>query len=1357
MESAFLQIDDLMNDFPALLASGGTEFDVDIKQLGRDFLREQRKNVKGALGISEGMGMDEFAADLVTDADLEIKTETVMSAPAPKAPEAMSARERAMMKRNARMQSQRTSQPQVISQSTPSASVDPFSRLAMASAEGPLSPLLSALQRLTVHSLWQSRHGALLGLKALIPLLDKATSSILCTRVAALLALDRFADYNGEQLMAPVREAAAQCLALLCRQAESTGPVIGFLRDMVEWPGAWQVRHAGLLAIRYLLPVCTQLGREEDVSQLLSLSEAALEEAEGDEDDDVRALAATLLASRPVYSDANRIFNILSDLDESSAAIGPLLDLLASVNHIELSTERTALLLGFVGSPSTAVRRTALSVLSRLTVRPDATVLRVAWQCLLLEEDHSALKLAESLIPAHSAFIPAHIKLFLQILCTPLSEPFDPRHFVFFRPGLGQCTSAPAHALGFKRADMMLLDPERLILGRRRAAIALRGQKIVLECTGDLSAMLSAWLQVENLTLPSSISLSGRAKTILLSACPVELQSTNKKFIIGALLSEPLSELRDDIAHGILSSGSLALPEDLSLLPNEDSSDPAILSILTVANDPWNAILHLIKGTALPSPLVLRLARILVGTQHAVDSQVLWSLLKDSLQAKVQSHDSAVACTATLFASEKCIESVRMGILSLLALDGLDPTRRPTCARLLSSIAIDSGSHVIRFAPVLLILALRWISDADANVRSAASPAFSALLPLISLQGTEPAPEIPADLKSLFADASDFLAQLLPMKSGADGRTADASAAQPYSLPIALSTSLRPYQQAGVSWLMFLRRYGLHGILADDMGLGKTLQTLCCLASDRWEREKRGHAVLPALVISPASLVGHWAHEAQLHCPDVYDENNVLVYIGPDRGKQLHRLQSAALIVTSYDVARNDHPILSSQHYSYLVLDEGHAIRNARTKTAQAIKSLAADHRLLLTGTPIQNAVLELWALFDFLMPGLLGVDEPTFMARYGKPIVAVQPSVMTTSSSSSSGASFEDAERALAALHRQVAPFLLRRMKSEVLQDLPPKIIQDLECEPSALQLRLLAAFEGRSGSIEEQEKGSKQSTSSFQALHYLRRLCLHPALVLESGDPDVKSLAASPHDLVHTPKLALLSQLLQDCGIIPDPLDEPSSAAGHRLLIFCQQRASLDLVERLVLRPHGLPHLRLDGSTDARQRHAIAARFNADPSIPVLLATTRVGGLGLNLTGADTVVFLEHDWNPQADLQAMDRAHRLGQKRSVTVYRLILRGTLEERVLGLQAWKKRLAAAVVRQQGEGQADTSAASVLDLLSATPTIEKPDKREKTKSEVVLPKWMAKAVDTITTAEEDSAAAEYEQEFDLDAFLTRLAS
>ncbi|XP_077678748.1 TATA-binding protein-associated factor 172 isoform X3 [Eretmochelys imbricata] len=582
-------------------------------------------------------------------------------------------------------------------------------------------------------------------------------------------------------------------------------------------------------------------------------------------------------------------------------------------------------------------------------------------------------------------------------------------------------------------------------------------------------------------------------------------------------------------------------------------------------------------------------------------------------------------------------------------------------------------------------------------------------------------PNMSEELIQLKAKERHFLEQLL-----------DGKKLENYKIPVPIKAELRKYQQDGVNWLAFLNKYKLHGILCDDMGLGKTLQSICILAGDHclraqeYARTKLVDSVpLPSLVVCPPTLTGHWVDEVSKFCSKEY--LNPLHYTGPptERARLQHQVKKHNLIVASYDVVRNDIDFFRNIKFNYCILDEGHVIKNGKTKLSKAVKQLTANYRIILSGTPIQNNVLELWSLFDFLMPGFLGTERQ-FAARYGKPILASRDA-------RSSSREQEAGVLAMEALHRQVLPFLLRRMKEDVLQDLPPKIIQDYYCTLSPLQVQLYEDFAKSRAKCDVDETVSSASLSEeterpklkatghvFQALQYLRKLCNHPALVLTTQHPEYKrtteQLAAhnsSLRDIQHAPKLSALKQLLLDCGLGNGGSSESGTeavVAQHRILIFCQLKSMLDIVEHDLLKPHlpSVTYLRLDGSIPAGQRHSIVSRFNNDPSIDVLLLTTHVGGLGLNLTGADTVVFVEHDWNPMRDLQAMDRAHRIGQKRVVNVYRLITRGTLEEKIMGLQKFKMNIANTVISQENASLQSMGTDQLLDLF----TLDKDGKSEK---------------------------------------------
>ncbi|KAL7626668.1 TATA-binding protein-associated factor mot1 [Parahypoxylon ruwenzoriense] len=612
------------------------------------------------------------------------------------------------------------------------------------------------------------------------------------------------------------------------------------------------------------------------------------------------------------------------------------------------------------------------------------------------------------------------------------------------------------------------------------------------------------------------------------------------------------------------------------------------------------------------------------------------------------------------------------------------------------------GDGILPYVIFLIVPVLGRMSDSDNDIRLIATTSFATLVKLVPLEaGIPDPPGLSEELLKGRDRERTFIAQLLDPKK-----------VEPFKIPVAINAELRSYQQDGVNWLQFLNKYHLHGILCDDMGLGKTLQTLCIVASDHYNREEEFKKTgapdarkLPSLIVCPPTLSGHWQQELKTFAPFL----SVTAFVGPpiERRAKAAQFATTDVVITSYEVCRNDTEYLEKQSWNYIVLDEGHLIKNPKAKITLAVKRLASNHRLILTGTPIQNNVLELWSLFDFLMPGFLGAEK-VFLDRFAKPIAASR-------FSKASSKEQEAGALAIEALHKQVLPFLLRRLKEEVLDDLPPKILQNYYCDLSDLQRKLFDDFTKRQGKKLTEEAGRDDKEAKqhiFQALQYMRKLCNSPALVMTPNnklyDETQRFLAkqgTSVEDPSHAPKLTALKDLLVDCGIgiegtdSNDPLYQPIKP--HRALIFCQMKEMLDMVQNTVLKRMlpSVSFLRLDGSVEANKRQDIVNKFNKDPSYDCLLLTTSVGGLGLNLTGADTVIFVEHDWNPQRDLQAMDRAHRIGQKKVVNVYRLITRGTLEEKILSLQAFKIDVASTVVNQQNAGLGTMDTDQILDLFN----------------------------------------------------------
>ncbi|CCH44714.1 TATA-binding protein-associated factor [Wickerhamomyces ciferrii] len=747
--------------------------------------------------------------------------------------------------------------------------------------------------------------------------------------------------------------------------------------------------------------------------------------------------------------------------------------------------------------------------------------------------------------------------------------------------------------------------------------------------------------------------------------------------------------------------------------------------------------------------------------------------LRSSLSVLRYSAAKALAILAKVIPS-KTIPFIVKSVLPLLNNAG-SVKERQGGIEAVYHLSSSMDSDILPYVIFLIVPVLGRMSDADKDVRVLATTTFASIIKLVPLEAGIPDPEdVPKELLEGREKEREFIQQMM-----------DPSKSKPFDLPVAIDATLRKYQQEGVNWLAFLNKYHLHGILCDDMGLGKTLQTICIVASDHHLRAEDYKvtksietAPLPTLIICPPSLTGHWEQEFNQYSPFL----KVVVYAGGPsfRSGIRPQLNSCDIIVTSYDVVRNDVEFLSAKDYNYCVLDEGHIIKNAASKLTKSVKRVRSNHRLILSGTPIQNNVLELWSLFDFLMPGFLG-SEKLFQERFARPIAASRNS-KTSSKEQEAGA------LALEALHKQVLPFMLRRLKEEVLSDLPPKIIQDYYCQLSDLQKQLYKDFAKKQKTIVENDiqtvEVAEKKTHIFQALQYMRKLCNHPSLVLSESHPQyyevqkyLRDTRMSIHDIHHAPKLMALRTLLLECGIGTADVEKSNSAQNtgnvisqHRALVFCQLKDMLDMVENDLLKKYlpSVSFMRLDGSTDPRDRQGIVRKFNEDPSIDVLLLTTKVGGLGLNLTGADTVIFVEHDWNPMNDLQAMDRAHRLGQKKVVNVYRLITKDTLEEKIMGLQKFKMNIASTIVSQQNAGLSSMDTNQLLDLfdveqhgqqeehVSELEDIEKKKNGGTNGQDIVTESGLTgKAGAAIGELGELWDQSQYEEEYNLDTFIKSL--
>lgn len=452
---------------------------------------------------------------------------------------------------------------------------------------------------------------------------------------------------------------------------------------------------------------------------------------------------------------------------------------------------------------------------------------------------------------------------------------------------------------------------------------------------------------------------------------------------------------------------------------------------------------------------------------------------------------------------------------------------------------------------------------------------------------------------------------------------------EPVAQPAGFTGQLRSYQRQGLGWLQFLQGFGFGGCLADDMGVGKTAQVLALLETRRELRRQR-KVKKPSIAVVPKSLIFNWRQEVERFTPQL----RVVDHTG--LGRDVSQIADCDLVLTTYGTLRRDIALLEEIAFDYVILDEAQAIKNAQTDSAKSVRLLRADHRLAMSGTPIENHIGELWSLFEFLNPGLLG-------------------SASIFKAAGANGRALDDATLAL--IKRGVRPFILRRTKEDVAHDLPPKTEQTLYCELEPRERKLYNQLRQhyRESLLPQIGKQgvAKTRIQVLEALLRLRQAACHPGLVDEKQ-------RAKP-----SAKLDLLFEQLEEV-----------LAEGHKALIFSQFTSLLDLVRKR-LDARMTPYAYLDGKT--RDRAACVERFQTMPKVQLFLISLKAGGVGLNLTAADYVFILDPWWNPAAEAQAIDRTHRIGQQRHVFAYRLITRDTVEEKVLELQKTKRELADAIL------------------------------------------------------------------------------
>jgi non-specific serine/threonine protein kinase len=452
-----------------------------------------------------------------------------------------------------------------------------------------------------------------------------------------------------------------------------------------------------------------------------------------------------------------------------------------------------------------------------------------------------------------------------------------------------------------------------------------------------------------------------------------------------------------------------------------------------------------------------------------------------------------------------------------------------------------------------------------------------------------------------------------------------------YNLPKNLKGELRDYQRAGYNWLNFLKDFSFGGCLADDMGLGKTVQTLTLLQN---EINKKN---LPNLIIAPTSVLFNWQREIEKFTPEI----TYMLHYGTKRTRDTRRLRNKQLILTTYGHLRRDSNFLAEIDFHYIILDESQNIKNPQSETAQAARNLQAKNRLALTGTPVENNTMELWSQFSFLSPGLLG-SQNFFKDNFMRPIERDQDVQVAST------------------LKRLIFPFILRRTKEEVVKELPPKVEDIIYSPMSEAQQKIYEQVRDtyRNTILAEIEsKGlNKSKMRVLEGLTKLRQVSCHPSLVNGKFNDEAGKFEA-------------LKMMIDE--IISE---------NHKVLVFSQFVQMLSIIKNY-LEEEEIDFAYLDGST--KDREGAVQKFQSDDTIKIFLISLKAGGVGLNLTAADYVIHYDPWWNPAVEMQAVDRAHRIGQTKKVFAYKLITKDSVEEKILQLQQQKKELVEKLITTEG--------------------------------------------------------------------------
>ncbi|KAI5159136.1 TATA-binding protein-associated factor [Nematocida ausubeli] len=1182
---------------------------------------------------------------------------------------------------------------------------------------------------------WERRHGAALLLAGMLRGIQRRDASIVPTAflnsktylepMLRVLILDRFNDYEMDIAVSPVRETVGKGLKeMLPFITKKTVKDLLLLLSKMGTYEDWQIKYSGLLGLQYVQDIIHPEEHKEIVIEIGKICLNLL----NDLDEDVKRIAASILTGLmdrycAVYSSlteeevqekidevldvgevAERCWEALEEEEDLAISKAKILGLLEKISHQlkysleEITKEKWASVLGLIRNPIDTVRPAVISMLQILPVLDaDRFVASLLFGIIAEQEPEIreitaqffTRKIAELKMPNLKAIVHA----FLTVVCAS--------HVV----GTGSLAALKI-SIVIGEGDICATDDgcksmgEEAVLSGRAALL-----RVLVEAGPPVTEHIITFFAEQGKSLPYFTFFKSIAAVLLAGnkLASSELQSVVKEKLVDSLLEDStgrekndLSRVAHSLARHVFREPSTEDADILAYIYNVPTAN-SLLRILAQAikthlnhfTEFFNIVVECVcaqEESRLMNMVIKEVndSKKIKLADEVEENEPEWEILtlfkeinNEFLESKVflELKNNLGRCGIFLQNTVECFDSIeQMQFIFEYAVEN-------NMDRIVKYLITKSRENNEKFILILMKKLEKIVDDASTDhteflsfVASTVGSSDLSLLvvivfPLVGAMNTHFRVDGIRELASkAFAIAAPSMWIRTPVQclsSELEGemhkaqKRVDSLMKQDDLSKATMNVSLREYQQKGVEWIGFLRKSGLSGMLCDDMGLGKTIQVLAFLALHVKNCAEKG-----VLVLCPSALTGHWHMEIESNFPTLSSAG-------------IDEFTGSGVCVASFDKFRMNYTKFVQHSWFYLVLDEGHIIRNSNTLLHQRVKMIKAESKLLLSGTPIQNTVGELWALFDILMPGFLG-REKDFSKEYIKPIEKAREGKGT----------LHDAEIAkikLENLHKSVLPFILRRMKEAVLSDLPPKVISDIYVELEEVQRKVYdeISVEGESGG----EYGKTTAKSgNFSLLCRLIKTCSHLSLL--SGDEVPQIITGKEKNTAPSGKVLALLDLLK------------VMANTSKILIFCQYKVTIDrLIKEVGAAFPEVKWLRLDGTVKGDDRSSLAKKFNADPEISIMYLTTHAGGLGLNLTGADSVIFFEHDWNPMMDLQAMDRAHRIGQKKSVNVFRLISKNTIEESIMSLQRFKSYIASTVVNQQNVEIESMDTSNALERLT----------------------------------------------------------